>query len=386
MDYPVWLWRPNGDMTESLEWMTDIIEAHDGSEQRIQIRQEPRQSFKASVLVSDPIQQSRIRSLLASWQHKVWGWPCWHEATPLISVANSGAFSVQVNTENADWREGGFALVLESFSKYQVLEISEISEGQLSFSSALLSTYGAGSWAFPLRLARLASQIDRQDYVGNDLEYDISVSVLDNTEIASDPSVVQYLGHDVLTEQLLLSGTSTKRQITRPLKVLDPGMGSWSVFSKNDFSSMSTEHQWLLKTPELCWNFRKWLHRRAGALRPVWVPSHVEDLKLAVIPNGSTTTLQIYDANYRTLGLNKVGTTHIAVFSASGGFVCRQITNAVTGSAGQENLTINTNLGFSDAYKVSFLSLCRFIGDKLTLKWNRVGSAVCSSTMIGVPS
>ena len=385
MDYPVWLWRPNADMSESLEWMTDIIEAHNGSEQRIQIRQEPRQSFDVSLLLTDAIQQARVRSLLSSWHHKLWGWPCWHEAATLSVAAAQNAFSVQVNTENADWREGGLALIFESPNKYQILEDLEVGVGVLTFSSALLSTYDAGSWVLPLRLARLSPRIDRQDDIGNDLEYSMSVSVLDNTEIASTPSAVQYLGYDVLTDRLLLSGTSTKRQITRPLDVLDPGTGGWDVFSKNDFSSIATEHQWLLKTSEQCWNFRKWLHRRSGALRPTWIPSYVDDLKLVVAPSGATTTLQIYDANYRTLGLNKIGTTHIAVFSSSGSFVCRQITNAVVGSGGQENITINTSLGFSDAYKISFLPLCRFAGDKLTLKWNRVGAAMCSSTMISVP-
>lgn len=385
MDYPVWLWRPEADMVESLEWMTDIIEAHNGSEQRIQVRQEPRQSFAATVVLTDPIQMARVRSLLTSWHHKIWAWPCWHEAMPL-SGALSGALSVSVDTENADWRIGGFALVLESPNKYQVLEVSSVESGILSFTSPLSSTYGAGSWVLPVRMARLSSRIDRQDYVGNDLEYSVSVSILDNRELATEASPVQYLGYDVLTSSLLLSGTSTKRQIVRPLDTLDPGIGNWSVFSKNDFSSITTEHQWVLKTAAQCWGFRKWLHRRSGALRPIWVPSHVDDLKLAATPTGSATTLQIYDAQYRTLGLNKTGTTHIAVFSASGGFVCRQITGAAIGSAGRENITINTSLGFSDASKISFLSLCRFLGDRVSLKWNRAGAATCAASMVSVPS
>lgn len=384
LNYPIWIWRPDAEMTESLEWMTDIIEAYDGTEQRIQVRQIPRQSFDVTVLVRDPILRSRLRVLLASWQHRTWGWPCWHEEAPLTSSASLGASSVNVSTLTGDWRVGSHALIWDSPSKYQVMEISGITGTALSFTTTLTAAYSAASCVFPLRTALLSEQVKREDYVGNELEYSLSVSVLDGAILPSSPSAVQYLGYDVLTDPLILSGSTVSREISRPIEVLDPGMGTWDQMSRTAFPSIGTERRWPLKTAAQCWAFRSWLHRRAGALRPICVPSYTHDLALAVTPGASATTLYIHDVGYRTLGLNVVGMTHIAVFSASGSFVCRQITNAVVGSAGQENLTINTPLGFADAVRVSFLSLNRFSADKISLKWERVGAAMCNATMVSV--
>ena len=384
MDYPVWLWRPDSGMTESLEWLTDIIESYDGAEQRIRVRQAPRQSFEVSSLLKDPIHASRVRVAIAAWQHKPCSWPCWQEEVRLSSLVSSGSSSINIDTTTGDWREGGKALVLESPSKYQIFDILSITETNLGFSAPFSSTYAAGSYVFPLRVARLSAQIGRQDYVGNELEYSMSVRVLDNAEIPSAPSAVQYLGYDVLSDRLLLDGSTVKREISRPFDVLDPGMGDWSVFARTAFPSISTEHRWNLKTPSQCWAFRKWLHRRAGALCPVWIPSHSNDLVLAETPNSSTTVLKVYDTNYRNAGLNNIGMSHIAVFFPSGAFVCRQITNAVAGAAGQENLTINSSLGASGAFRVSFLSLNRFMGDKISIKWEGVGQGVCSSSMVSV--
>jgi len=76
--------------------------------------------------------------------------------------------------------------------------------------------------------------------------------------------------------------------------------------------------------------------------------------------------------------------THIAAFSASGAFVCRKITNAVAGSAGRENLTINAALGFTPVSRISFLCLHRFAADRINLAWDRVGVADCRASMTGV--
>jgi len=382
MDYPVWVWRPDLDMIESLEWMTDIIEAYDGEEQRIQVRQEPRQSFEASVFLKDILQMSKIRVLLASWQNRMWAWPNWHEAVSISAPADAGAGLVYGDWRYGDWRYGENALIYESPTKYQVLDITEITESVLSFSNALISTYAAGSWVLPLRRARISNQIDRQDYIGNDLAYSLSVQVVDNSELSTTASEMQYLGYDVLLEPLGTFSSSIKRQMSYPLDIIDPGMGAWASFSRSNFSKMLTPWEWVLKTPEKCWEFRKWLHRRAGALRPVWMPSYVDDLKLAAMPVSSSTTLKIADVGYRTFGLNVPGMSHIAVFSSSGVVAYRKINAAVAGVAGQENLTLNASLGFSDVVRISFLSLCRFSGDLIKLKWKGVGDARCESSMV----
>lgn len=383
-DYLVWPWRPLRPITETLEWLTDIIEAHDGTEQRIRVRQYPRQSFDASIMLDDPAELSKLRVAIAAWQHREWGWPCWHEAAKLASVLPAASSSIPVDTTAADFRAGGLAIIHQSPSLYEVVEVDALAADSLSLITPTTMEHPASSSVMPLRMARMSGQARRDDHPTELSKYSVTMQVTDNAELTTEAAAMQYLGYDVLSDPLLMPGETMPRQIERAIDILDPGPGAWATFARTDYPLISTDHKWRVKTKAQAWAFRRWLHRRAGRLNPVWIPSRTHDLALAVQPASSATTLQIHDVNYRNVGLNAPGMTHIAAFSSSGAFVCRQITNAVAGSAGRENLTINTALGFTDVSRISFLCLHRFAADRVTMTWDRVGVATCRASMTGV--
>lgn len=383
-NYLVWPWRPLRPITEHLEWLTDIIEAHDGAEQRIRVRQEPRQTFDASVLLNDPDELSRLRVGLAAWQHREWGWPCWHEAVNLESVLPAASSSIPVDTTAADFRAGGLAIVHQSPSLYEVVEVDAVSAASLALVAPTTMEHPAGASVMPLRMARMTGQARRDDYAVEASRYSVTMQITDNAELTTAAAAMQYLGYDVLSDPLLMPGETMPRQFDRAIEILDPSTGAWATAARTDYPRITTDHKWRLRTLAQAWFFRKWLHRRAGMLTPVWIPSRTHDLALAVQPTAAATTLQINDVNYRNVGLNRPGMTHIAAFSSSGVFVCRQITGAVAGSAGRENLTINAALGFTPASRISFLCLHRFAADRITLTWDRVGVADCRASMTGV--
>jgi hypothetical protein len=383
-DYLVWPWRPLVGMTESLEWLTDIIEAHDGTEQRIRVRQEPRQSFEAAFHIDDPAQLSKVRVALSAWQHRVWGWPCWHEALPLAATLPVASSSISIDTTTADFRDGGLAIIHQGASLYEVVEIGTVAPGSLALAEATAMEHPAGASVMPLRIAKMSAQARRDDHPVEASRYSVTMQVADNVELATEAAAMQYLGYDVLSDQLLMPGETMPRQIDRTLDVLDPGPGAWATFARTSYPLITTDHRWLIRNRAQAWAFRRWLHRRAGRLNPVWIPSRTHDLALATQPTPAATTLQIKDVNYRNVGLNVPGMTHIAAFSANGSFVCRQITAATAGSAGRENLTINAALGFTDVARISFLCLHRFAADRISMTWDRVGVATCRASMTGI--
>lgn len=371
-------------MTESLEWQTDIIEAHDGTEQRIRVRQEPRQSFEASVMLDDPGELSRLRVAIAAWQHREWGWPCWHEAVELTATLPSASSAISIDTTASDFRADGLAIIHSSPTSYEVVEVSTVASDSLTLASATTMEHATGASVMPLRVARMTGQASRDDRPTELSEYSVTMQVTDNIELTTEAAAMQYLGYDILSDPLLMPGETMPRQIERPLDILDPGPGAWAVFARTDYPGVTTDHRWRFATRAQAWAFRRWLHRRAGRLNPVGIPSRTHDLALAAQPTSSATTLEIKDVNYRNVGLNRPGMTHIAVFAANGSFVCRQITNAVAGSIGRENLTINAALGFTDVSRISFLCLHRFAADRISMTWDRVGVGSCMASMTGV--
>jgi hypothetical protein len=384
MSYIVWPWRPERGVIESLEWLTDIIGAKDGTEQRIQVRQAPRQSFEAQILVDDEAELSRLRVAIAGWQHRLWGWPCWHEAVRLVAVLPAASSSIAIDTSASDFRDGGLAVVYTSPDLYDVVTVESVESSNLVLTGAVAHEHAAGALVMPLRMTRMSGPARRDDYSFKATRYSVTMQVTDNTALTTEEAAMQYLGYDVLSDNLRMPGETMPRQIERDIETLDPKTGTWATSARTDYPLITTDHLWRLRAPSQAWAFRKWLHRRAGMLNPVWIPSRRHDLALAAQPTAAATTLQVQDVNYRTLGLNVPGMTHIAVFAADGSFVCRKITNAVAGSAGRENLTINAALGFTDVVRISFLCLHRFAADRISMTWDRVGVATCRASMTGV--
>jgi hypothetical protein len=384
MSYIVWPWHPERGVIESLEWSTDVIEAKDGTEQRIQIRQEPRQSFEAQILVDDETELARLRVAIAGWQHRLWGWPCWHEAVRLAAVLPAASSSIPSDTSASDFRDGGLAVVYTSPDLYDVVTVESVESSSLALAGAVAHEHAAGALVMPLRMARMSGPARRDDYSFKATRYTVTMQVTDNTALTTEAAAMQYLGYDVLSDNLWMPGETMPRQIERALDVLDPRTGAWATSARTDYPLITTDHKWRLRTPAQAWAFRKWLYRRAGMLNPVWIPSRRHDLTLSVQPTASATTLEINDVNYRSLGLNVPGMMHIAAFAADGSFVCRQITGATAGSSGRENLTINAGLGFTGVAKISFLCLHRFAADKISMTWDRVGVATCRASMTGV--
>jgi hypothetical protein len=369
-------------MAESLEWLTDIIEAHDGTEQRIRVRQEPRQIFEASVLLNDQTELSKLRVAIAAWQHREWGWPCWHEGVTLGESLGSGAWEIPIDTTCGDFRPGGYAIIHVDPTHYEVVQIDYVDEFALGLYDATTMEHPAGAAVMPLRMARMAAQASRDDHTVPASRYGVIMQVTDNIELTTEPAIMQYLGYDVLSDPLLMPGETMPRQFDRPIDVLDPGPGAWATESRTDYPRITTDHRWALQTPAQAWAFRRWLHRRAGMCNPVWIPSRTHDLALAAQPDPMGTVLVIHDVNYRNVGLGVPGMTHIAVFFTSGAIICRRITDAEIGEGGTEVLTMDDCLGDAPVACVSFLNLHRFHADRITLTWNRGGRVTCLASMV----
>lgn len=247
-DFLVWPWRPQRGMVESLEWLTDITEAHDGTEQRQRIRFAPRQSFDASVLFDNTTELSRLHLALTGWQHRLWGWPCWHEEQKLAATLSAGATSITVDTTASDYRAGGYAIVWSSPSLYEVVDVDAVEAGAITLVEETVGAWPAGASIMPLRVARMSDQSSREDYATKATKTTISMTCTDNEALTTEASATQYLGYDVLTEAFKLTGDTTPRKIDRTIETLDPGPGAWATDARTDYPLVTTDQRWLTRS------------------------------------------------------------------------------------------------------------------------------------------
>jgi hypothetical protein len=384
--YLIWPWPPQQKVVESLEWLTDIIEAYAGDEQRIRLRSAPRQSFAVDIQTEDPVVLAAINMALTGWQDKLWGWGCWSEQQPLQNTLPAGSSAIDVDTRYGDFRVDAPVLIWASAGTFEVVDVAAVSAGSLTLAdgTTTVQTYDPGTLVMPLRLVRMDDTATRTDHATKLARVALTLTSVDNVDLSGPPSAMQYLGHDVLDAPLRLSGKTMSRLIARSFQLLDPGQGDWLANARTDYPLITTDHRFRAASPAQAWALRQWLHRRAGRLSPVWIPSWREDLIPVGAVSAGDPVLTVHDVGYRNLGPSQPTKQHVAIMAANDSFVCREIIGAEAGGFGQEVITLDAAIGFTDVARVSFLSLHRFAADRIELAWQRPGIYEIRAKMVGV--
>ena len=375
-----WVWLPKSPQNELLEWLTDIIEARDGSEQRARLRNAPRQSWEVTVLARTPMESAAIETALYGWQGRSWAMPVWPEQVEMQGPLAVGATGVNVDTTRADHRPAGLVMLWQSPQVNETLQVSGVSSGRLDFVLPTSVAFGPGPiLVMPVRTTRIVGAARRDDHVSGPAEFGARFLVVDNVEFVGDPAPVQYKGYDVLLDPLLAEGDMVQRQIERPMTVLDYGVGTCTIDAPRTYSTAGYEMRWRLRTQAEVWAMRKWLHRRAGRVAPFWMPSWRGDLELMATVGAAEKSIRVRDVSFSRLLYGCPVRRHIMVELTDGAQFFFEVLGAVTGNPGEDVLTIDGFIGRvttpADVRRISWLSLHRLNADAVQLQHDRAGVA-----------
>lgn len=156
-NHPVWPFEPNWEssVSETLAWLTDVLQSPTGAEQRRSIRYFPRRSLNFSVAV-EAEERSMFDNMLMSYAADDWYLPLWHDVT--ITTANSTTTSIPC--EPSPSIKVGTAIYVKGDTVYdfQITEVTAITSTGLTVSPALSRVVAAGTIIHPMTVARLIEQ------------------------------------------------------------------------------------------------------------------------------------------------------------------------------------------------------------------------------------
>ena len=110
---------------ETLEWLTDIITSYDGSEQRINIRKGPRQSFSVKAFLrQDEIFQ--LDNVLYDWRGRLWALPIFSEQRTLTSIYTADDPTIEVSTLFGSFRIEGQAIIFSNSENFEIFTIQAL--------------------------------------------------------------------------------------------------------------------------------------------------------------------------------------------------------------------------------------------------------------------
>lgn len=358
--------------SESLEWKTNVLTTNDGSEQRIRLRKKARQSVTANYPIPAEY-TAKSFNMLYGWAQRTWAVALWSE-TQYIGTVNPGVTAIYCDTANYDFRPNSLVCLWQSNEMNEVIEVEEVFADNISLKRVLTGNYD-NAILMPVRIGVASTSISRKTngYTSNaHIEYDFK----DNIDL--NPSApIQYLGYDIYFDRSLMPGDSLEDKFISRIDVVDYETGIVDHFPSWKYNKRARNVQFINEDPQETWVFRKWLHRRAGRLRPYWLPTFEENFRIAMQGNvGSTIKCQPDD--YRNLGDDH---NHIAIQYEDGSWVARTITGHSVETGGLINIAIDTALNVDAKFirLISFLTLHRLDTDKVDIEF--VGNGVNVSTI-----
>lgn len=356
--------QPRAPVRETLGWLTDVQTAKDGSEDRLQLRISPRQTFKFLYPV-DGDNMRRAFNMVYGRRTDQWVVPVWTQAQN-IGAVTAGVFSVTAEPDYSEFREGDYAILWQSPTEWQVLAVATASGSSVSFYN--LADAFTNAWLMPARVAFIPSN-PRKVLNGSRAEHELTFQVEDNAALTvSAPT--QFLSADIYFDESLMSGDDTSDDIIGQLDLQDEELGVVAYYAPWLNNKIARSHRVVAEGPAEAWALRQWLHRRAGRYRGFWQPSFEADLRW-LNTSTITTTLDVDPADYMAHAQER---THIAVETTSG-WLARTITATEEVSASLLRLTLNSSLAVSPSSikRICWLGFKRLNADSIELTWPGAG-------------
>lgn len=368
---------------ERLQFLTEIHEARSGKEKRIALRRSPRQLFDVVYRLSGEERQ-RMDALLFGAQAQPLAFPLWHEDVNTTAAATATATSLAVaGAADVDFRVGGFAVIYESHTKFDVLSLSAVSDTSISFaSSPLVNSYGAGARVAPVRIAILRSipTGDRFPVVVQD--YTLQLMVIDNETGALTGSTSgwsTYEGLVILDDCHGMAGPTLQVELEQRVRLIDSATGVARLLSRWPTSRRGTQRLFSMRSRAEIMRVRRLLIALNGRQKSFWQPTRSEDLTVVAPLASGGQAMDVVNVGYFRNVQQRAGKNHVRLTLSNETTLERQITASEEISATVERLTVDdawpSTIAPEDVVRVEFIEPTRFDADEFVFNYARAGVA-----------
>jgi len=382
---------PESPIDEELGFKTTILQSADGREQRVAIRRCPRQSFNLTFAVEDDAVRRNLQSQLFGWLAGVFGVPVWFEARRLTQGAAAADTVVYCDTQYADFRDGGLAIIWYDEETYDALEIASHTASSITFSSPLTQPFSAATaWVMPLRTALADPTISgARSPVGLD-QFPITFRVLDNDApaTASVSAFPSYDGRVLLNDPNFMDNPTVPRGLSMKVVVHDNEAGAPVQYSDWLGPMGTTQKGFFAATAQRRWEIRQLLHALRGPQVAFYLPTFYQDLVAAGPFSSGSPNMDIENVGYTRYINGQAPANHVWIQLLSGVEYCKKILSSVVISDTVERLTLSeawaTTIQPQEIRRISYLPLSRIAEDTVRLQHSGSGETAVVFSVLEV--
>lgn len=356
-------------ITERLEFMTDVIEAYSGGEQRLSLRANPRRSIEFNVTIwGDELRFTENR--FYGWQARTYAVPLWMYAQYLAADVLLGETFVPFDTEYRDFALDGGVLLMNAGASEQ-LQIESIESNGVTLSEPLQATWPKGSLVMPYRDGRMLQAARLAHHT--DLSADVVVR-FDLTPGQSVAGITEWAGETYKGYTVFPGGhnftSSPAEEIEGKTDKCDYETGIITIRHRDLLPYVKRDFAWLLKSKAEIAEAKGFFMEIAGRLNSFYMPSELSDFTL-VSPIGSGGLLVgVKKSDFNKYAWDTGGRKQLAFLMGNGTWRYRQIESIDDTDPDYDVLTIDAAWPDSlQPIKISFLELCRLEQDTVEIKW-----------------
>jgi len=378
----VWPFPPQRSLKETMEWKTEVMRSR-AAEQRLCLRSEPRTAVSYSYQLL-PQEIEAATTMAREWGAEEFLLPFWHELDYIGTIA-SGAGTIAVNTTNRRYKENGFAFIMGSDGKHEVVEILTVSQTELVLKDPFVVLGFAGAVVMPCFPCRVNDPFKFKKYASDYLTAEAEFITSEQFPITAANPYPAFKDSYVVTDRPIMSGSPQETQ-QREFKELGNVTGALFYTETYTYSVSSSSIAWSFNNDSELWVFRKWMAIVKGKQGSFFLPRWTRDFVLAVETEASDTSLLI-DAN-RFKSDTYIG--NICIIKTNGELLYATITsweNPLSLNKWQMNLdaVIGEVLKPSDIEMITRMPMVRFNSDRIEFDYPGAGIVNVKLPVMEVP-
>ncbi len=380
-------WR--GSFVERFEYMTDVLLAYDGTEQRMRLRKFPRKFYEFEISAFpdlakgvDLAESSQIIDrLLWGFQTRRFTIPVWTDCLILSTDVSIGTTVFPVDPVNLDFREGGLMVIWKGIDNFEVLTILSLAGNQITTISGNSQPFTGPVRVYPGHTARLQTAVETQRPFDQFSLGTFVWRVEDNDEVPTplDPAVTFKLDSEGDPLPVLQDrperNVPLSHEFSRKAFEIDYRTGGRNIDDHVGSSIEIKTFRWVFGDRALHNTWKEMILSRAGRLKPIWIPSWHDDLKIVQPVGISDTFIDIRDIGYSTFYAVQSGRRDIQVLLKDGTRIYKRIISSSSPTPGENRLTLDETFGTlitdpdAEIAKVSWMGLYRLDTDLVEIAW-----------------
>lgn len=384
-------------LTEVLEFKTDVVTSMPGNEQRFRSRGAPRSVVELTIQSEDSEYGMLNNFLVNNAQGDVLA-PSWWEARKPSANLSAGTRTIPCETTNwGDFKVGGYGALVSGPSTFEIFQISAVSSVDLRTPSTLPGLQKAwvarDTWVVPVRLAYLGATQGQTLYPVGMAETRLKYTAVDGSDLrgAAPLTFPTYLG-STLFDRPNQANDNGQAGWSSVVETLD-GPSSMMQVSTRSKSVPTARLRVVCRSQREIWEVRSLLHALGGMHKCFWIGTGKRDF---FVTQGIGLLQAYFNAAHQnfvaTYGANPVAPRgHVQIVSTSGVKSQHQINLALVIDSATEafGITPANPVDLSDVSRLSrveFLSLCRLQSDSVRVTHTAMGRAVFEMDLVGVPA